>query len=132
MEGLKGMGKYLPVTFWCFTFASLALVGIPPLSGFVSKWYLAKGAMEASVGAFSYVGPVVLLVSALLTAGYLLSVTADAFFPGKDFTEATPEPREGHVSMLVPCVVFSMAAVLLGVFASPLYDFVTTLAAGLL
>ncbi|MBQ3028726.1 MAG: proton-conducting membrane transporter, partial [Lachnospiraceae bacterium] len=86
VEGLKGMGKYLPVSFWCFTFLSLALVGIPPLSGFVSKWYLAKGAMEASVGAFSYIGPAVLLVSALLTAGYLVSITADGFFPGKDFT----------------------------------------------
>ena len=132
VEGLKGMGKYLPVSFWCFTFASLALVGIPPLSGFVSKWYLAKGAMDASVGAFSYIGPAVLLVSALLTAGYLLSITADGFFPGKDFVEATPEPREGHISMLVPCIVFAIAAVLLGVFASPLYTFVTELATGLL
>ena len=132
VEGLKGMGKYLPVSFWCFTFASLALVGIPPLSGFVSKWYLAKGAMEASVGVFSYIGPAVLLVSALLTAGDLLSITADGFFPGKDFVEATPEPREGHVSMLIPCIIFAMAAVLLGVCASPLYTFVTELATGLL
>lgn len=132
VEGLKGMGKYLPVSFWCFTFLSLALVGIPPLSGFVSKWYLAKGAMEASVGAFSYIGPAVLLVSALLTAGYLISITADGFFPGKEFTEATPEPREGHISMLVPCIVFATAAVVLGVFASPLYEFVTKLAMSLL
>ncbi|MBQ8799780.1 MAG: proton-conducting membrane transporter [Lachnospiraceae bacterium] len=132
VEGLKGMGKDMPVTFWCFTFASLALVGIPPLSGFVSKWYLAKGALEASVGAFSYIGPAVLLVSALLTAGYLLSITADGFFPGKNFTVATPEPREAQVSMLIPCVIFAVTTVGLGVFASPLYTFVTNLAAGLL
>lgn len=132
VEGLRGMGKYMPVTFWCFTFASLALVGIPPLSGFVSKWYLAKGAMEASVGAFSYIGPAVLLISALLTAGYLLSITADAFFPGRGFVEPTPEPREGHMSMLLPCIVFAAAAVILGVFASPLTDFVTQLGMSLL
>ncbi len=132
VEGLRGMGKDLPVTFWCFTFASLALVGIPPMSGFVSKWYLAKGAMNASVGAFSYVGPAVLLVSALLTAGYLLSITADGFFPGKNFVGATPEPREGHVSMLIPCIIFAAAALLLGVFASPLVKFVTKLGTSLL
>lgn len=132
VEGLRGMGKYMPVTFWCFTFVSLALVGIPPMSGFVSKWYLAKGAMSASVGVFSYLGPAVLLISALLTAGYLLSVTADGFFPGKDFVDPTPEPREGHVSMLIPCIFFAGAALLLGVFASPLYEFVTMLGTGLL
>lgn len=88
--------------------------------------------MDASVGAFSYVGPAVLLVSALLTAGYLLSITADGFFPGKNFVGATPEPREGHVSMLVPCIVFAAAALLLGVFASPLVAFVTKLGTSLL
>ncbi len=132
VEGLHGMGRLLPVTFWSFTFASLALVGIPPMSGFVSKWYLATGAMEASVGIFSYLGPAILLISALLTAGYLLSITADGFFPGKHFVAATPEPREGHVSMLIPCGVFAAASLLLGVFASPLYDFVTKLATGII
>jgi len=132
VEGLKGMGRYMPVTFWCFTFSSLALVGIPPLAGFVSKWYLAKGALDASVGLFSYAGPAVLLVSALLTAGYLLSVTADGFFPGKNFPVATPEPTEAHVSMLIPCVCFAVATVVFGMFATPLYTFVTNLAAGLL
>jgi len=122
----------MPVTFWSFTFASLALVGIPPMSGFVSKWYLAKGAMDASVGAFSYVGPAVLLISALLTAGYLLSITADGFFPGKNFVGATPEPREGHASMLIPCGIFAAAALFLGVFASPLVEFVTKLGVCLL
>ncbi len=132
VEGLRGMGKYMPVSFWSFTFASLALVGIPPLSGFVSKWYLAKGAMEASVGAFSYIGPAVLLVSALLTAGYLLSITADGFFPGKNFVEPTPEPSEGHISMLIPCVIFAVSALLLGVFATPLVEYVTELGMSLL
>lgn len=132
VEGLRGMGKNMPVTFWSFTFAALALVGIPPLSGFVSKWYLAESAMNASVGVFSYLGPAVLLVSALLTAGYLLSITADGFFPGKDYVAATPEPREGSVSMLIPQGVFALAALLLGIFAAPLYQFVTKLGTSLL
>lgn len=125
VEELRGLGKQMPVSFLCFTFASLALVGIPPASGFVSKWYLAVGALEAPVGIFSYLGPAVLLVSALLTAGYLFMIAADGFFPGKDYKEPDPGIKEGALSMLLPLAVFSAAAVLLGIFSSPLYDFVT-------
>ena len=45
VEELKGIGKKMPKTLWCCTFASLALIGIPPASGFISKWYLASGAL---------------------------------------------------------------------------------------
>ena len=37
-EELKGIGRQLPVTMWCFMIASLSLVGIPPMGGFTSKW----------------------------------------------------------------------------------------------
>ena len=132
VEGLLGLGKKMPVTFWSFTFAALALVGIPPMSGFVSKWYLAKGALSASVGVFSYLGPAVLLVSALLTAGYLLSITADGFFPGKDYVVPVPEPKEAGLSMLIPQGIFALSTLLLGLFATPLYRFVTEIGTGLL
>ena len=132
VEGLHGLGKEMPITFWSFTFAALALVGIPPMSGFVSKWYLANGALSASVGVFSYLGPAVLLVSALLTAGYLLSITADGFFPGKDYVVPTPEPHEAGISMLIPQGIFALSTLLLGLFASPLYRFVSELGTGLL
>lgn len=122
---LRGLGKQLPVTFLCFTFAALALVGIPPASGFVSKWYLAMGALSAPVGIFSYLGPAVLLVSALLTAGYLFMIPADGFFPGKEYSPEEPEVKEAPLSMLLPLVVFSAAAVLFGIFSSPLCDIVT-------
>ncbi len=82
---LRGIGKQMPVTLWCYTFASLALIGIPPTSGFISKWHLAQGALSADIGVFRYLGPVVLLVSALLTAGYLLPVTINGFLPGEDW-----------------------------------------------
>lgn len=82
VEELAGMGKRMPVTLWCFTILSLALVGIPPASGFVSKWYLAQGALGSGTAVFSWLGPVVLLLSALLTAGYLLPITMKAFYPG--------------------------------------------------
>lgn len=93
-DELRGLGKRLPLTFLCFTFAALALVGIPPASGFVSKWYLAMGALAAPVGVFSYLGPAVLLVSALLTAGYLFMIPADGFFPGREYVPERLEERK--------------------------------------
>ena len=83
---LRGAGKVMPVTMWCFLIASLSLVGIPPMGGFTSKWYLAVSAVGARMGAFSILPPVILLISAFLTAGYLLPVAVDAFFPGEGFS----------------------------------------------
>lgn len=79
---LAGIGREMPVVLWCYTLLSLALIGIPPTCGFVSKWYLALGALEADLGPWGYGGVIVLLVSALLTAGYLLPIVTKGFFPG--------------------------------------------------
>ena len=49
VEGYRGIGKRMPVTMVCFTLASLALVGIPPFSGFVSKWKLCIGALYSEM-----------------------------------------------------------------------------------
>ena len=131
VEGLKGIGKLMPVTLWCFTVASLGLIGIPPTIGFASKWYLATEAMNTGIGAFRFVGPAILLVSALLTAGYLLPITADGFYPGKDFEFVLDEKHEKEFKkeaggfMLVPILVFAVAIVVLGVLATPLHSFLT-------
>ena len=81
VSDLKGIGSRMPVTMWCFTIASLSLIGIPPLGGFVSKWVIAQAALDSGMGVFSVLGPIFLIISALLTAGYLLPVSVDAFFP---------------------------------------------------
>ena len=115
----------MPKTLWCYTFASLALIGIPPTSGFVSKWYLAQGALEAEVGVFGWLGPVVLLISALLTAGYLLPVTMKGFFPGKDAGEAYDEKLEPAKGMLFPLAFLAALAVLLGVLPNGLISYIS-------
>ncbi len=81
VDQLEGIGKKMPKLMWCYTFAALALVGIPPFCGFISKWYLAEGALTADIGVFSWLGPIILLVSALLTAGYLITIVTNGFFP---------------------------------------------------
>ncbi len=133
---LTGIGKEMPVTIWCFTFVSLALTGIPPTSGFISKWYLAIGALESKIEVFSWLGPVVLLVSALLTAGYLLPVTIKGFFPGKDYQypeESTQDGKKGFFTkkketsfyMLIPVVTLTVLAVALGIAPNPLIRYIS-------
>ncbi len=115
---LSGIGPKLPVTLWCFTIASVTLIGIPPMSAFYSKWYLAEGALGSGLGAFSWIAPVVLLISALLTAGYLLPVSVRAFFPG----HGAPVEKRAHedLRLLVPMLVFAAAAAALGVWSGPI------------
>lgn len=125
VDELRGIGKEMPVTIWCYTFASLALIGIPPASGFVSKWHLALGALQSEVHVFSWLGPIVLLISALLTAGYLLPITIQGFLPGADYEYHKLKKKEPVKMMVMPLAILALSAVLLGVFPTPLTDFIS-------
>ena len=122
VDALKGIGKRMPAVIWCFTFFALALVGIPPASGFVSKWYLCLGALEGDIGVFRYLGPAVLLISALLTAGYLLPITINGFFPGNDFDYSKCEKCKVSLFMIIPLVILAIASVVFGIFPDFLTD----------
>ncbi|MDD3795458.1 MAG: proton-conducting transporter membrane subunit [Lachnospiraceae bacterium] len=132
VDDFRGIGKEMPVTIWCYTFASLGLIGIPPASGFISKWYLAQGALTSGLSVFSWLGPVVLLVSALLTAGYLLPVTMKGFLPGADYDYGALQKKEPSLWMLIPLIVLTVLSVGLGVIPGPLTDFIRQIAAGLM
>lgn len=132
VDEYRGIGKKMPVTLWCYTFCALALIGIPPTGGFMSKWYLCVGAMNSGVKVFEYLGPVILLVSALLTAGYLLPITMNGFFPGekplsKEIDTCKPLPK----SMVVAIVVLSALAVLVGMFPNGVIGYINNILAGI-
>ena len=76
ISDLSGIGKRLPLTMMAFFIGSLGMIGIPPAGGFISKWYLVVGSVNAGQMALL----VVLLVSALLNAAYFLPITYTAFF----------------------------------------------------
>lgn len=120
VEELRGIGKGMPVTLWCYTIVSLGLIGIPPASGFVSKWHLAAGALDSGIAVFSWLGPVVLLISALLTAGYLLPVTMQGFFPGEGYDASRFEKKEPSYLMLVPLLVFAALTIVIGLMPNTL------------
>ncbi len=121
---LKGMGKQMPVVMICFTIASLSLIGIPPTSGFVSKWFLAEGALSSEYEILGMAGVVILMISALLTAGYLLPIVSDGFFTKKgEFV--LKEKKEPCFLMTVPLCILSAVAVILGMFPNGLLSSIT-------
>lgn len=132
VDELRGIGKEMPITIWCYTFASLALIGIPPASGFISKWYLAIGSLQSGIRVFAWLGPVILLISALLTAGYLLPITIHGFLPGADFDYKKLKRKEPVKMMVVPLVILTGLAILLGVFPNPLTDYITEIVSKIL
>lgn len=132
VDELKGIGKNMPITMWCFTIGGLALVGIPPMTGFVSKWYLAQGALNSGVSILSYVGPIVLLVSALLTAGYLFTISIKAFLPGADFDYKTVKKQDPNLYMILPMILLAAACVILGTYATPLIEFFSKIATSIM
>ena len=113
---LRGVGGPYSVTMWCFTLASLSLVGIPPTGGFLSKWFLAEGVLAADGGPLAFWGIGVLMVSALLTAGYLLPIVVKAFFPGKDFDQNSVVRQQNTWLMWITLCLLTGAVVALGMF----------------
>lgn len=87
---MNGIGRRMPLTMGAFLAASLSIMGVPPMAGFLSKWYLALGCVATE----QIVPLVVLLVSSLLNAAYLMPVVYKAFFlpiPEGEPTERLPE-----------------------------------------
>ena len=123
---LTGIGKQMPVTMVCYTIVSLGLIGIPPTGGFISKWWLATGALFGRIPVFSVLGPVILLISALLTAGYLLPLTIQGFLPGAEQADVKWEKKEPTLWMLMPIVIMTALSVLMGLFPHVITDFMQT------
>lgn len=115
IEELGGLGWRMPVTMIAFGLASLSMIGAPPVSGFVSKWYLALGAMD--VNSMVLLG--VLLASSLLNAGYFVPIFHKAFFgkprPGDEATGSL-ERQPLVLLMVVPLLITGLISVLIGIW----------------
>lgn len=127
---LNGLGRSMPAIFGCFTVASLALMGVPGLAGFISKWSLAQAAIQSG-SPLAAAGAGALLISALLTACYLLSIVVRAFFPPADFDERSLEGvRDPGWMMLVPIFLLAGVVIFLGLCSTPLLQFIAGVAGG--
>ncbi|MDO9535072.1 MAG: monovalent cation/H+ antiporter subunit D family protein [Bacillota bacterium] len=114
INDLHGIGKKMPVTMGAFTLAALAMIGIPPLNGFLSKWTLGLGALEA--GAPFYV--VVLLISSLLNGLYYLPIIIAAFFGGEHEEEhgegVKVKISEASLKMIIPIAILALSCFAFG------------------
>ncbi len=115
VDELVGIGKQMPLVMWCFLIASLSLVGIPPMGGFLSKWVIALGVLDDGMKVLRILPIVILLISAMLTAGYLLPVAFKAFFPGKD-AEVSKEHEEPSALMTVPMIILCSVSLIMGIY----------------
>ncbi|GGI05246.1 complex I subunit 5 family protein [Egicoccus halophilus] len=107
---LDGIGRRMPFTMLAFGLASYGLAALPPMGGFVSKWYLTLGALDADQQVYA----ALIAGSGLFTAGYLFPVVYRAFFkPLSDEARAHPH-GEASPLMVVPLCVTAVTGLLLG------------------
>lgn len=128
---LTGLARKMPKLMICFTISAFALVGVPPLTGFISKWYLLKAAIQEGTP-LSFLGMAVLMISAFLTALYLFTVVARLYSPRKEFDYTSlGEVKDPNWYMLFPMFLFCGIIVLFGLYSLPLIHYLQSVAAGL-
>jgi multicomponent Na+:H+ antiporter subunit D len=119
---MNGLGRRMPWTFGAFALASLSMIGMPPVCGFVSKWYLLNGALQAH----QIIIMCLLLLSTLLNAGYFLPIFYRAFFlkpdPGANIEQYCEAPK----TMVIPLCLTALISVLLGLFPQLFHGFIRT------
>jgi multicomponent Na+:H+ antiporter subunit D len=124
IDELDGTGRRMPATSTAFTISAFGMIGVPPLAGFVTKWYLGIGALEADMGWVI----AVLVASSMLNAAYFLPILHRIWFR----TQTKPWPaeqfrsyRDTHPWLLLPPLITAglciAAALFAGVMYSPLY-----------
>ena len=129
---LDGLGYKMPGVFTVFTFSALALMGVPGLCGFISKWNLAQAAVSSG-NIEAYIGIAVLLISALLTAIYMMTIVIRGFFPGNGFDYTALEGiKDPNWKMMVPLYIFVVGMIFFGLFSQPIVDLFGQIAAGVL
>lgn len=115
VDDLNGIGPKMRKTMWAFIIASMGLIGIPPTLGAFAKWNLGLASLATGIPYLNYLGPVVLIISALLTAGYLLPVVTRAFFKEGESTALCDNAGEVSGKMTVTVLILSVLAAVLGI-----------------
>ncbi len=112
---MAGIGRRMPITMTAFFIGSLSVIGLPPCGGFISKWFLLLGTLEAR----SYVMLAVILTSSLLNAAYFLPVVYRAFFRAPEQSGWDDTIREAPIWCLIPLKLTAFASVILFLYPQP-------------
>lgn len=117
---MEGLGKTMPFTFAAFGIASLSMIGAPPVAGFITKWSLLVGSVEAhQLGIL-----LILIASTLLNAAYFAPVTYRAFFGKRPEGEPYTGIKEAPLSMLIPILIACTISVIIGIYPDFMFQFV--------
>jgi multicomponent Na+:H+ antiporter subunit D len=115
---LDGLGRQMPLTMSSFAIGAMGVTGIPPLCGFISKWYLCLGSLEAHEIVFLFV----FLTSALLDAAFFFPIVFRAFFK-KPREDVNPHFNEASMFMVIPLMATAAASLVLGMFPNAFVHF---------
>ena len=128
VSGVRGFARPMPFVCACFAVCAVSLVGIPPLSGFVSKWILLEAAIHTGRADGIFAGAC-LIVSSVLTAVYVLSVvTAFYFRPlSADNRAWGAECHDPDLRMKLPMALIAALVVILGFWSEPLVTLIRSL-----
>lgn len=114
---MNGIGRRFPLTMAAFTIAAFGMIGVPPMAGFISKWYLGLGAMESGQGWVI----LVLLASTALNALYFLPPIYKGWFQEPDGPWEEHKPTtwfEAPWMLLLPCLLTAALSLAAGLFAN--------------
>jgi len=112
---MVGIGKRMPITMTAFFIGALSVIGLPPSGGFISKWLLVLGTLEAD----QWVMLVVLLVSSLLNAAYFLPIVYRAFFCTPEESMFEGGKKEAPVWCVAPLVLTAAISVFMFFYPQP-------------
>ncbi len=121
---MDGLGRRMPFTFAAYFLGSLSIIGLPPMGGAWSKWYLILGAAEGHH--LIFVG--VLMLSSLLSIGYLMPVVVRGFF--REPPDDDSHIREASPAMLVPLCMTAVGSVGLFFFAPKIRELLLPIVGG--
>ena len=143
ISDMRGIGRQMPFTMFAFIIGALSVIGVPPLGGSWSKWYLALGALEADQLIFV----AVLMISSLLNIAYLMPIPIRAFFPGGPDRVQGPAPasagaaatdthghdhhegfHEAPLLMVATLMFTALGCIVLFFFPGPIYDLLAPIA----
>lgn len=133
VDQMDGFAKKMPITFACFILAGLSIVGIPGFAGFISKYEIINSAFKLNTW-YSIVGVVALLISALLTACYVLTIVIRAYFkkPCEYNLVNYEKAKDCNYKFIVPIATFAVLSLLLGIFANPILNLISNLLGGII
>jgi multicomponent Na+:H+ antiporter subunit D len=125
---MVGIGKRMPVTMIAFFIGSLSVIGLPPCGGFISKWNLVLGTLEADQMGMLFV----LLGSSMLNAAYFFPIVYKAFFCTPEEAMFENKVEEAPIWCVAPLVLTAVASIVLFFYPQPFLRLARMTVAGML